>query len=309
MVQSRPDTGSVLRASIIALLVALAGTLGVVAARPEPARAAFPPHGVAVLRTSYTAWNGDRRRMVIALPSAALASAFTPRLPLVVALHGAAGHAQCDRWFGRQPLREWFAVACLDGQGVGTRGFSYGAPGQIADQLRVPDLVRAALPGAAIDYRHVVLVGQSMGGMEALLAADADPHRWQAVVALDAPTDLAAHYLQVEAAGGADRKSKAMRLECGGAPDQAEACYAARSPIDHLDRFGRSQVPLVMWWSRADPIAGSLDQSPAYVRALRARYPNHPMTLRVGGWAHGRAWWEDRSRWLEVALRLAGADR
>ncbi len=293
----------------LVLLALIAAMLAGAATAARSARAAFPPHGVAVLRTSYVAWNGDRRGMVVALPSAALASAFVPRLPLVVALHGAAGHAQCDRWFGRAPLRFSFAVACLDGQGVRTRGYSYGAPGQIADQVRIPDLVRAALPGAAIDYRHVILVGQSMGGLEALLAANAAPDRWQAVVALDAPTDLAAHYAEVVAAGGRDRKSKAMRLECGGPPAVAAACYAARSPIAHLDRFGRSNVPLVLWWSRRDPIAGSPGQAPAYAYALRARYPRHRVEFRVGTWAHGRAWWEDGSRWLADALRLAGADR
>ena len=288
------------RALLALLIVLVAGVA------PARAAAAFPPPGVAVLRAPYTAWNGERRGMIVALPSAALATDFRPRLPLVIALHGAAGRARCDTWFGKAPLRGSFAVACLDGQGAGTRGYSYGAPGQIADQLRVPELVRAWLPKAAIDYRHIVLVGQSMGGLEALLAADAAPQRWSAVVALDAPTDLAAHYANV---GPASSKSKAMRRECGGSPQQEPTCYRLRSPVDRMTRLGASGTPVVLWWSSRDPIAGSPAQAPTYARTFRHRFPGHPLALRVGRWNHGRAWWEDGYAWLEQAFRMAGIHR
>ena len=287
--------------------------LGVVAALAllfcASANAQTPAPGrVVVVRTSYRAWNGDLRAMRIAFPSNFQQLARGRSLPLVIALHGADGKVQCDRTFGQTPVRYGFVVACLEGQGVATRKFSYGAPGQISDQLRVPRLVHLKAPRLPIDPTRVIIVGASMGGMEALLAADRAPDEFAAVVALDAPVDLAAHYRNVAPAGPPNLKTKAMLAECGGTPDQAADCYAERSPLEHMTQFGDTRVPLIMWWSAHDPIAGSPEASPAYIEAMQTDFPWHPIYARVGGWQHGRAWWSHGRLWLTDALALARAN-
>ena len=266
------------------------------------------PERVVVVQTTYRAWNGDVRAMRIAFPSNFAQRARGGPLPLVIALHGADGSAQCDRAFGQAPVRYGFVVACLDGQGVATRAFSSGAPGQIGDQLRVPSLVHARLPRLPIDHERVIIVGASMGGLEALLAADRAPNTFAVVVALDAPVDLAAHFRNVAPAGLPNLKTRAMLAECGGPPEAAAACYLERSPLHNMAQFGRSGVPLVMWWSARDALAGAPDAAPAYVAALQADYPWHPLYARVGHWQHGRAWWRHDRLWLRDALALARAN-
>jgi len=225
---------------------------------------------VIVLKTVYRAWNGDLRKLHIAYPSGYPEEHAHVQLPLVISLHGAAGGANCDKSFGHTPARFGFVVACLEGQGAATRSFSYGAPGQIRDQLRVPALVHMRLPRLRLDPRRVIIVGASMGGLEALLAADLDPQLFAAVVALDAPVDLAAHYRNVAPAGEPNMKTKAMLAECGGTPEVAGDCYATRSPLDHMTRFGDTRIPLILWWSARDSIAGSHDESPAYLATMQA---------------------------------------
>ena len=273
-------------------VLAVAGlALGLIACMADSrAQAQTPQLGrVIVVHTTYRAWNGDVRAMRIAYPSNFAHLGRGQRLPLVIALHGADGTAQCDASFGRAPVRYGFVVACLAGQGAATRRFSYGAPGQIRDQLRVPELVHLRAPLLPIDASRIIVVGASMGGLEALLAADLAPDRFAAVVALDAPVDLAAHYRNVAPAGAPNLKTKAMLAECGGTPDEAAECYAERSPLANMTRFGDTRVPLIMWWSAADSIAGAADESPAYIAAMQADFPWHPIYARVGGWQHGRA--------------------
>lgn len=291
---------------LVLLLVALTAGGGFVA---DVVAAASATSGrVVVVHTTYRAWNGEVRAMRIAFPSNFRQVARGNALPLVVALHGADGRAQCHRNFGRAPVRYGIVIACLEGQGVATRRFSYGAPGQIDDQLRVPALVRARAPLLPIDHHRVIIVGASMGGLEALLAAERAPDTFAAVVALDAPVDLAAHYRNVAPAGVPNLKTKAMLAECGGTPDEAADCYRERSPLANMEQFGRSMVPLVMWWSARDAIAGSPEASPAYIAAMQADYPWHPIYARVGSWQHGRAWWRHDRLWLRDALALARAN-
>ncbi|MGI9188387.1 MAG: hypothetical protein ACR2J9_12870, partial [Gaiellales bacterium] len=109
-------------------------------------------------------------------------------------------------------------------------------------------------------------------------------------------------------AGPPNLKTKAMLAECGGTPDEAAGCYAARSPLDNMTRFGDTHVPLIMWWSAHDPIAGSPDESPAYIAAMQTEFPWHPIYARVGAWQHGRAWWSHGRLWLTDALALARAN-
>ena len=275
----------------------------------DRAAAQTPPQAhVIVLKTVYRAWNGSLRKLHIAYPSGYPEEHINERLPLVISLHGAGGDANCDKSFGHTPARFSFVVACLEGQGAVTRSFSYGAPGQIRDQLRVPALVHLRLPRLRLDPRRIIIVGASMGGLEALLTADLDPQMFAAVVALDAPVDLAAHYRNVAPAGQPNLKTKAMLAECGGTPDAAGDCYTTRSPLDHMARFGDTRIPLILWWSSRDSIAGSSDESPAYLETMQTDFPWHPVYARIGAWEHGRAWWSHGRLWLHDALALATAN-
>ncbi len=200
---------------------------------------------VMVAKTEYRGWNGDLRKLHIAYPSEYPELRLGERLRLVIALHGAGGGAYCDTSFGQTPARYRFVVACLEGQGAATKSFSYGAPGQIRDQLRLPALVHSRLPRRPLDPHQVIIVGASMGGLEALLAADLDPQLFAAVVALDAPVDLAAQYQNVAPRGEPNLKTKAMLAECGGTPELVADCYAMRSPLARMTRFGDTGIPLI----------------------------------------------------------------
>ena len=263
---------------------------------------------VIVVKTVYRAWNGDLRRLHIVYPAGYSELRPGERLPLVIALHGAGGGANCDTSFGKTPARYRFVVACLEGQGAATKSFSYGAPGQIRDQLRLPTLVHLRLPHLPLDPNRVIIVGASMGGLEALLAADLDPQLFAAVVALDAPVDLAAHYQNVAPRGEPNLKTKAMLAECGGTPELVADCYAMRSPLARMTRFGDTRIPLIMWWSSRDSIAGSEDGAPAYLAAMQTNFPSHPIYARIGAWEHGRALWSHGHLWLRDALALATAN-
>lgn len=290
--------------SLATAFVLLSATLlGASAAAQSP-----PQSHVIVVKTVYRAWNGELRKFHIAYPSGYPEHYPRQRLPLVIALHGAAGGVNCDKSFGQTPALYRFVVACLEGQGVATRSFSYGAPGQIRDQLRVPALVHSRLPRLPLDPNRVIIVGASMGGLEALLAADLDPQLFAAVVALDAPVDLAAHYRNVAPEGEPNLKTKAMLAECGGTPELAADCYAMRSPLARMTRFGETRIPLIMWWSARDSIAGSDDGAPAYLAAMQKDFPSHPIYGRIGAWEHGRAWWSHGRLWLRDALALATAN-
>lgn len=275
---------------------------------PGAAAQTPPPAHVIVVKTVYRAWNGDLRKLHIAYPSGYPELHPRERLPLVIALHGAGGGANCDTSFGKTPARYRFVVACLEGQGAATKSFSYGAPGQIRDQLRVPALVHLRLSRLPLDPSRVIIVGASMGGLEALLAADLDPQLFAAVVALDAPVDLAAHYQNVAPEGEPNLKTKAMLAECGGTPELVGECYAMRSPLARMTRFGDTRIPLIMWWSSRDLIAGSHDESPAYLAAMQTNFPWHPIYARIGAWEHGRALWSHGHLWLRDALALATAN-
>ena len=90
-----------------------------------------------LLRTWYDTWNGRRRAMTILFPRAAENTGRV--LPLLVAAHPAGGASTCVDQIASLAGRFDFVLACLDGQGISTRAFSYGAPGQIADLAAAPN--------------------------------------------------------------------------------------------------------------------------------------------------------------------------
>lgn len=253
--------------------------------RPDTAmRTTFAARGAhtTVVSSWYRTWNGRVRTLRILYPRR------HPRgrsLPLVVWLHGAGGAARCDNSFRYLPGTFRFAVACIDGQGVANRAYSYGAPGHIADVGRVPGLVRERVPFLRFDPRRVIVAGTSMGGMEALLAADRFPRLFTGAVALDAPSDMRVRHDLLTPI-----RRKAIEAECGGDPTTEPACYAARSPIVNLRNVARSRTRLGLYWSTRDRAAGAENQLPAYAEALRVANPRRTFLIRVGTWRHSRAW-------------------
>lgn len=289
---------------LLPLLAALAATLGV----PVTAHGFIPPdvYGPAFVdhtdrpdvarrttsarsglhttttTTWYAAWNGRVRTMKIVHPRRPAAGR---RLPLVIWAHGAGGSARCENSFRDLPGRFGFVVACIDGQGTATRGHSYAAPGQIDDLARVPDLVRQRLPRLRIDQRNVIIAGTSMGGIEALVAADRHPTRFRSVVAIDAIADMQRRYWSLPTV-----RQRALREECGGDPIDRPACFARRTPIANIGNLARSRTRIALYWSVDDRLSGSTAQMPAYAMAIHTANPDRRFSIRIGTWRHGRAW-------------------
>jgi alpha-beta hydrolase superfamily lysophospholipase len=126
-------------------------------------------------------------------------------------------------------VRAGYALACLSGQGVVTRAFSYGSAGQIADLARAPQLVESRIPDIRLDATRQYLAGSSMGGTEALLVALRYPTAYDGVASLDPVTDLARRHGSLPLS-----RRPLLEAECGGTPAMRPECYAVRSPIEVL---------------------------------------------------------------------------
>lgn len=205
------DTGSMcrhLRTFVVSALLVLLGTASSAhavdwrgfedpSALPEaPASTELAPLGptTQVARTWYAAWNGQQRGLRIAMPADALAAGRA--LPLVIAVRPSGGSSLCAEEFGDLPGLYDFVVACPDGQGTFSRGYSFAAPGHIDDLARMPALVRERVPLLRIDNRRVSIVGVSMGAGEALLAALRHPQVFARAAILDPTVDLRVRYEQ-----------------------------------------------------------------------------------------------------------------
>jgi pimeloyl-ACP methyl ester carboxylesterase len=221
----------------------------------------------------YTAADGSRRGVTLLLP-ASYGPEHAPSIPLVISPHGrgATGIANARRW-GDLPARGGFAVVSPDGIGA----TSYGAPGQIDDLARMPDIVSRALPWLRIDRRRIYAVGSSMGGQETLLLVALHPGLLAGAVAMDAVVDLAQRYDE------APELRPAISEAVGGTPADVPAAYAARSPLHLAAAIADSGVPLQVWWSSADRIIPS--QS-ALSRALLDRLAGACVVGYEGTWAH-----------------------
>ena len=272
---------------------------------PEvPRKTTFRLHGPDTLtaRTWYVAWNGRVRTMLVSYPRVPSRR----RLPLLLVFHGAGNRAVCDRTFGNTPGEFRFIIACLDGQGVKSRGYTYGSPQSLADYLQVPALLRRRLPGLRIDPARIIASGGSMGGQEALLFGAANPQLVSMIVAMDAPTDLGKRFWHLP-----EIRQRALFAECDGTPYLSPACYAARSPqTASIAALAASTQKIILYWSTTDELSRA-DQMPAFARALHAANPNRAIVIRIGGWAHGRAWTPatGNTEWLSDAGLAPDATR
>ena len=248
-----------------------------------------------LLRSWYTSWNGRVRTLLIAYPRSASAAG----VPLLVTNHPAGLSMICTDEVALAAVRAGYALACLSGQGVVTRAFSYGSAGQIADLARAPQLVESRIPDIRLDATRQYLAGSSMGGTEALLVALRYPTAYDGVASLDPVTDLARRYRSLPL-----NRRPLLEAECGGTPAARPECYAVRSPIEVLPHAQGLPRHLLVWYSDRDPVSGEPFQVPAFVAALQDRGLPGKLDVRVGDWGHGALW--DRTGYRHAWLKALG---
>ena len=278
----------------VTLAVLLTASLGALL----PGHASAAP-SVRVWKIHYRAHNGARRNAYVVLPSW-YGPTRHPRIPLVISPHGRGlgGRANARLW-GTLPAQGGFAVVSPDGQGRVLALQSWGAPGQIDDLARMPDIVRRTLPWLRIDLHRVYAVGGSMGGQESLLLLARHPHMLAGVAAFDAVTDFGLQYHDFPKLG-CDRRCLVQlkgrlgvmlqgmaRREVGGSPQKLPRAWRLRSPITFARAIASSHVPLELWWSTKDAIV--LDQARQTKRLfdlIRRIAPNAPVGAYEGYWRH-----------------------
>jgi pimeloyl-ACP methyl ester carboxylesterase len=203
----------------------------------------------------YRAQDGAARAAYVVLP-AWYGPHNDPPIPLVISPHGrgVTGRANVVAW-GALPARGPFAIVSPDGEGRRLPLESWGAPGQIEDLARMPQIIRATLPWLRIQRGRIYAVGGSMGGQEALLLLARHPRLLAGVAAFDAVTDLTRQYRNFPRLACNDsclRKwaeplgqglRKMTQLEIGGTPELLPREYAERSPLTYAHRIAASCVP------------------------------------------------------------------
>jgi pimeloyl-ACP methyl ester carboxylesterase len=260
---------------------------------PGPRVVHHYPRDIRILSFRYRAWNGAPAYALVVVP-AWYRKAGRPRLPLVISSHGRGGPplAPVHRW-RHQPAGDGFVLVAPSGQGRRFAAFSYAAPGQLSDLMRMPQLVHRAFPWLRIDRRCVYAAGSSMAGMEALMLAARYPDRIAGCVAVDPVTDLAARYrlMPVSRATGPEVQT-IVRLEVGGTPAQAPLAYAVRSPLAYARNLADDGVPLLVYWSRRDRVIlkQGQQQTGRLCRRIRALNPRAPLKEVVTDLPHGFAY-------------------
>jgi len=262
--------------------------------------AAKPASGVRQLVIAYRASDGRTSHATVLLPRW-YGSRRNPVVPLVISPHGRGLWGQTNaRLWGDLPARGGFMVVNPDGEGSHLSGrFSWGAPGQIDDLARMPQILHNALPWLRIDPRRVYAVGGSMGGQETLLLLGRYPGLLAGAVAVDPLVDLARQYRNFATfscsavcrhnwGGPIGRRLQSfVRREVGGTPGTAMAAFAERNPLTYVRSIASSGVPLQIWWSRADKvIVDSRLHSGLLVKRIRELNPHARLTVCTGTWRH-----------------------
>ena len=283
-----------------ALALALAGA----AAAPR-AQQAPTAEGVQAVAIDYTAHDGRTSHATILLP-AWYAADRNPAIPLVISPHGRGlwGSTNAELW-GDLPTRGGFAVVNPDGEGEHLSGrFSWGAPGDVDDLARMPEIVQNAVPWLRIDTDRIYAVGGSMGGQETLLLIGRHPDLLAGAVAVDPAVDFARRYRDFTP----NTRSLARR-EVGGTPATTPDRYAERTVFTYVDEIANAGVRLQIWWSRTDKIiVDSRLHSGALVEQLRRANPTAPLVVHTGSWPHTHPLRWDR-RLPEMLAGLGLLDR
>jgi poly(3-hydroxybutyrate) depolymerase len=250
---------------------------------------------------AYRAHDGRMREATVLLPHG-YRPGNNPPIPLIISPHGRGvdGKANSRLW-GNLPTIGRFAVVNPDGEGRRLPFHSWGAPGQIRDLGRMPQIVETGLPWVQIDRHRIFAVGGSMGGQETLLLVARQPRLLAGAVAVDAVSDFPLQYrnflrLKCNAAWRAKWGaigSAMQRLaahEVGGTPQTAPAKYAERSPLRYARAIAKSDVKLQIWWSREDRIViDSGRQSGAMYAAIVKAKPQAAVDAYIGSWMHTKA--------------------
>jgi poly(3-hydroxybutyrate) depolymerase len=240
-----------------------------------------------------------------------------PPIPLIISPHGRGVDGEVNsRLWRNLPTIGRFAVVNPDGEGRRLPLHSWGAPGQIRDLGRMPQIVEAALPWVRIDRRRIYAVGGSMGGQETLLLVARRPRLLAGAVAVDAVADFPLQYrnylrLRCNAVWRAKwgpigpAMQQLAQREIGGTPETARAAYAERSPLTYARAIAKSHVKLQIWWSREDRIVmDSGRQSGAMYAAIARAKPEATVDTYIGSWTHTKAL--NASRRLPMMLAKLG---
>ena len=246
-----------------------------------------------MLSFSYRAWNGASCYALVVVP-AWYRKAGRPPLPLVISSHGRGGGplAPVHRWRHLE-AKDGFILVAPSGQGRRYAAYSFAAPGQLSDLMRMPELVRRAFPWLRIRRRCVYAAGSSMAGMEALMLAARYPDRIAGCVAADPVTDLAARWdvMPISHMTGTVVQD-IVSLEVGGTPAQVPLDYAVRSPLAYARNLAFDGVPLLIYWSPKDRevMNQRLEQAGRLCRRIRAFNPSAPLKEVVTDLPHGFAY-------------------
>ena len=160
--------------------------------------------------------------------------------------------------------------------GAAAAALLVGYAGQIDDLARMPELAPRAFPWLEMNCRTYA-IGSSMGAQESLLLLARRDTNLAGVVAFDPVTDMAARYRTWPLTPGEHQLPALARTEFGGSPAQVPQAYAARSPASRVRAIAGSDVPLQLWWSRADAVVtDQARQTGAFYSRLHAIAPARP---------------------------------
>ena len=231
------------------LLLVVAAALLTVGAASAAERPVTTPPSTEIRLIHYRAHDGTIRPAWLFLP----AGYHGQRVPLVISPHGR-GVDESDNalFWGDLPGEGGFALIDPAGEGRRLHWYSWGAPGQIADLARMPEVARAW--GVNVDRRRIYAIGGSMGGQETLLLVARYPHLLAGAAAFDPATDMARRYRDFAALPHGRALQALARREIGGTPEQVPHAYAVRSPDHYADAIAMSGVPLQLYWSSRDRI-------------------------------------------------------
>jgi hypothetical protein len=241
------------------------------------------PLGVTAARLiHYRAHDGVLRPAWLLLP----ADYHGERIPLVISPHGrGVGDNVNALMWGDLPGEGHFAVINPGGEGRRLHWFSWGAPGEIADLARMPQIVERH--GVNVDPRRVYAFGGSMGGQETLLLVARHPHLLAGAAAFDPATDMRRRYYDFAHLKGGAVLQALAREEIGGTPAQVPRLYAERSPDTYVRPIAFSGVPLQLYWSKGDRvITDQVVETGSLADRILALDPHARLWEFEGDWQH-----------------------
>jgi poly(3-hydroxybutyrate) depolymerase len=269
-------------ALIAALVFAPAASAQYAPAQPAAATQARVIH--------YIAHDGVRRSALLLVP---ISESHRP-IPLIISPHGrGVGAAQNALLWGDLPGEGDFAVINPAGEGRRLHWFSWGAPGQIADLARMPEIARAS--GVRVDPRRIYAFGGSMGGQETLLLVALHPHLLAGAVAFDPATDMRRRYYDFASLKNGRALQRLARVEVGGTPRSDPGAYVERSPDHFVRRIAFSGVPLQIYWSTRDRIiSDEISEAGALSTRIYRLNPHERLWEFRGEWQHTAEMQSDR---------------